>query len=43
MLLLLLVPTIKVRQIRMALELILIKMVQEPTLIRITKAQTDNK
>jgi len=43
MLLLLLVPTIKLRQIRMALELILIKMVQELTLIRITKAQTDNK
>ena len=43
MLLLLLVPTIKLRQIRMALELILIKMVQELTLIRITKAQMDNK
>ena len=41
--LLLLAPMIRIRQIRMALELILIKMVQELTLIRITKAQMDNK
>jgi len=43
MLLLLLATTIKIRQIRMALELILIKLIQELTLIRITKAQMDNK